>query len=226
MLDDNGSRYQKVGRRLSPAAGFTMIEMMIVLTIIAILSTLAMPSFKGVATSTRLKSSAKGIRDLCHFARNMAITEQLGYFVILDMDQNQYWLADIETFNTAFAAADNMLMQPETSTTAQQLNPMNQTVTTQQLTASRTGNLVGTPNDLASQVTFFSLQIMHTVTAVESSSQQEGQNYIYFSPNGTASIAEIVLQGTGNRGVLVTVEYATGRTKFELINVEQEKEDA
>ena len=120
-----------------------MIEMMIVLTIIAILSTLAMPSFKGVATSTRLKSSAKGIRDLCHFARNMAITEQLGYFVILDMDQNQYWLADIETFNTAFAAANNMLMQPETSTTAQQLNPMNQTVTTQQLTASRAGNLVG-----------------------------------------------------------------------------------
>ena len=111
----------------------------------------------------------------------MAITEQLGYFVILDMDQNQYWLADIETFNTAFAAADNMLMQPETSTTAQQLNPMNQTVTTQQLTASRTGNLIGTPNDLASQVTFFSLRIMHTVTAVESSSQQEGQNYIYFS---------------------------------------------
>ena len=121
---------------VSLAAGFTLIEMMIVLTIIAILSTLAMPSFKGVATSTRLKSSAKGIRDLCHFARNMAITEQLGYFVILDMDQNQYWLADIETFNTAFAAADNMLMQPETSTTAQQLNPMNQTVTTQQLTAN------------------------------------------------------------------------------------------
>ena len=46
----------KSDRQLS--AGFTLIEVMIVLTIIAVLSSVAMPSFKGVAASRQLKASA------------------------------------------------------------------------------------------------------------------------------------------------------------------------
>ncbi|MFB3041982.1 MAG: Tfp pilus assembly protein FimT/FimU, partial [Candidatus Poribacteria bacterium] len=48
--------------------GFTLIEIMLVLTLIAILSAVTMPSMRGFTASSRLKSSAHAIRDMLNFA--------------------------------------------------------------------------------------------------------------------------------------------------------------
>jgi len=69
-------------RRFHADRGFTLIEIMLVLTLLVILSSITMPSIRGFAASTRLKSSARTIQDLLHFARDMAITERIGYLVV------------------------------------------------------------------------------------------------------------------------------------------------
>ena len=91
----------KGGLHLLPPNGFTLIEVMIVLALIAILSSIAMPSLRGFAASTRLKSTAHAIRDMLNFARDMAITERGAYLVVFDLTANRYWLASSETFNLA-----------------------------------------------------------------------------------------------------------------------------
>tara|TARA_B100001123_G_scaffold431766_1_gene553696 strand:- start:1087 stop:1803 length:717 start_codon:yes stop_codon:yes gene_type:complete len=221
----------KSDRQLS--AGFTLIEVMIVLTIIAVLSSVAMPSFKGVAASHRLKASAKGIRDLCYFARNMAITEQSGFFVVLDMDQNRYWLADVETLNQQFRANTGQNMSlVEPSQVSQQVATLQteSVLNTSQPTATRAGILIGQPQQLNDSVQFSSLDIKHNITQIESSNLQTGQGYIYFSPNGTASQAEIVLQSQNSTvgavseeqkpTILIQIEHATARIKLERISAE------
>ena len=221
----------KSDRQLS--AGFTLIEVMIVLTIIAVLSSVAMPSFKGVAASHRLKASAKGIRDLCYFARNMAITEQSGFFVVLDMDQNRYWLADVETLNQQFRAntGQNMsLVEPSQVSQQVATSQTESVLNTSQPTATRAGILIGQPQQLNDSVQFSSLDIKHNITQIESSNLQTGQGYIYFSPNGTASQAEIVLQSQNSTvgavseeqkpTILIQIEHATARIKLERISAE------
>lgn len=213
--------------------GFTLIEVMIVLTIIAVLSSVAMPSFKGVAASRRLKASAKGIRDLCYFARNMAITEQSGFFVVLDMDQNRYWLADVETFNQQFSAntGQNMsLMEPNQESQQMATLQTESVLNTSQPVATRAGILIGQPQQLDDSVQFSSLDIKHNITQIESSNLQTGQGYIYFSPNGTASKTEIVLQSQNSTvgavseeqkpTILIQIEHATARIKLERISAE------
>ena len=220
----------KSDRQLS--AGFTLIEVMIVLTIIAVLSSVAMPSFKGVAASRRLKASAKGIRDLCYFARNMAITEQSGFFVVLDMDQNRYWLADIETLNQQFSTTGQNMSLVGSSQVSQQVATLQteSVLNTSQPTATRAGILIGQPQQLNDSVQFSSLDIKHNITQIESSNLQTGQGYIYFSPNGTASQAEIVLQSQNSTvgavseeqkpTILIQIEHATARIKLERISAE------
>ena len=220
----------KSDRQLS--AGFTLIEVMIVLTIIAVLSSVAMPSFKGVAASRRLKASAKGIRDLCYFARNMAITEQSGFFVVLDMDQNRYWLADIETLNQQFSTTGQNMSLVGSSQVSQQVATLQteSVLNTSQPTATRAGILIGQPQQLDDLVQFSSLDIKHNITQIESSKLQTGQGYIYFSPNGTASQAEIVLQSQNltvgavskeqKPTILIQIEHATARIKLERISAE------
>ena len=104
--------------------GFTLIEIMLVLALIAILSSIAMPSLRGFAASTRLKSTAHAIRDMLNFARDMAITERAAYLVVFDLAANRYWLASSETFNLADPSmpvtASPSSLQPAQQPTADQ----------------------------------------------------------------------------------------------------------
>ena len=206
--------HMRIGAR-SP--GFTITELLLVLTLIGVLSAISMPTLKGFAATRRLKASAATLRSLLTFARDMAITDRTTYLVVFDLDNDRYWLASSETFNpsdplrsaltaqnsTALAAIQNRtnVMTAATSTTgnAVQQNPL-----------SRASGLLGVPHSVEQNVTVAAIVTNHNGGAVQADS---GVAYIYFSPNATSEETLVYLRNSRNQIMSVTIEAASGRVR-------------
>lgn len=190
--------------------GFTLIEVMLVLTLIVILSSVTMPSLRGFAGSTRLKSSASAIRDMLHFARDMAITEGAAYLVVFDLDQNRYWLASSETF-----VASNLQASLITNTS----NTINQTpVQSSELSqpaVSRTSNILGIPQEPNHNISLSQMAINHNSQTKHIDS---GIDYIYFSPTGSSEETILHIQDLDGRVVSISVEAASARVRIQDVD--------
>ena len=200
-------------------AAFTLIEIMIVLTLIVVLSSLAMPSLRGFTASTRLKSSAHGVRDMLHFARDMSITERTPYLVVFDFDLNNYWLASSETFDITDASAS--LITSASSTVLQVLNQQRLDMENSRLghpMVSRTSDVLGHPQSFSQNVT-----LSHMVTNHNFQSNQidSGIDYIYFSPSGSSEETVLYIQERQGKLMSITVEGATGRIHTEELGSQQ-----
>lgn len=66
-------------------AGFTMIEMMIMIVLIGILATLTAPSFIGMVPRLKLKSEARANLNYLRLARSRAIAENSQYGIYFDL---------------------------------------------------------------------------------------------------------------------------------------------
>lgn len=186
--------------------GFTLIEVMLVLTLIVILSTASMPSLRGFAGSTRLKSSASAIRDMLHFARDTAITEGSAYLVVFDLDQNRYWLASSETIAASDLNASLITNASNTPIQAEVQSP-----DLSQRTVARTSMILGIP-----QVPNHSISLSQMVVNRNSQSRHidSGIDYVYFSPTGSSEEATLYIQDPGGRVVSISVEAASARVRI------------
>ncbi len=198
------------------STGFTLIEIMIVLALIAIVSSIAMPSLRGFAASTRLKSTAQAIRDMLNFARDMAITERTSYLVVFDLTTNRYWLASSETFNLA---------APSTPVTTNSVGVQSaQPITDQGTTAlqgtppSRTNAILGIPQKPGHNVSLARMITNHNSQTLQIDS---GVDYVYFSPTGSSEDAVLYFQDQRGHVMSVTVENATGRIRLQKIGSQQ-----
>lgn len=197
--------------------GFTLIEIMIVLALIAILSSIAMPALRGFAASTRLKTTAHTIRDMLNFARDMAITERAAYLVVFDLTANRYWLASSETFNladpsTPLIAASSSLQPSQQSTAGQGLTA------SQQPSPTRTNAILGIPQEPGHNVSLARMITNHNLQTLQI---ETGVDYIYFSPTGSSEDAVLYIQDHRGQAMSITVEHATGRIRLQKINSEQ-----
>lgn len=197
--------------------GFTLIEIMLVLALIAILSSIAMPSLRGFAASTRLKSTAHAIRDMLNFARDMAITERAAYLVVFDLTTNRYWLASSETFNLADPStpvtASPSSLQPTQQPTADQ-----GTTALQQTSPLRTNAILGIPQKPGHNVSLARMITNHNFQTVQIDT---GVDYIYFSPTGSSEDTVLYIQDRRDQAMSITVENATGRVRLQKINSQQ-----
>jgi len=76
----------------SRAAGFTLLELIVVLFILSLAAALIGPTFSRPFGQLRLKAAARDVAALCRFARMQAITHQGVLEVVLDRRTNTYWL--------------------------------------------------------------------------------------------------------------------------------------
>ena len=191
--------------------GFTMMELLLVMAIIAVLSAISMPALKGFASTRRLKASAQTVRNLLVFARDMAITERTGHLVVLDLDRGQCWLASSETFNPQEPLA-SVLTE---GTTRQQNTTAAETV---QQGLTRTGGILGVPQALEQQVTLEAVITNHNGQTAHVNS---GVEYVYFSPTASSEDTQIYLRNRQNRVMSVTVEAASGRVSVRQLTNEE-----
>ena len=194
--------------------GFTLIEIMLVLTLIAILSSITMPSLRGLAVSTRLKSSAHAIRDLLHFARDMAVTERTVYLVVFDLARNRYWLASSETF-AAKDVASSSITNP--SNNINQAVSVTQTSEMTQSTVSRTSMILGIPKKPSHNVSLSQLVTNHNS---QTSQVNSGADYIYFSPTASSEDTTLYIQDQKGKAMSISVEAATGRVRLQDVSAE------
>ncbi|MDE0299723.1 MAG: prepilin-type N-terminal cleavage/methylation domain-containing protein [Candidatus Poribacteria bacterium] len=193
--------------------GFTLIEVMLVLTLIVILSSVTMPSLRGFAGSTRLKSSASAIRDMLHFARDVAITEGSAYLVVFDLDQNRYWLASSETFVASDLASS---LVANTSNTINQ-SEMQRSESSQPV-ISRTSMILGIPRQPNHNII---LSQMVTNRNSRSMNVDDGIDYIYFSPTGSSEDIILYIQDQVGRVVSIEVEAASARVRIQDVAAEE-----
>jgi len=197
--------------------GFTITELLLVLTLIGILSAISMPALKGFAATRRLKSSAATLRSLLTFARDMAITDRTTYLVVFDLDNDRYWLASSETFNPSSPLRSALTAQNSTALAAIQSN-INITAATTTITTNaaqqnplfRVSGLLGVPHSVEQNVTLAAMVTNINGRAVQSDS---GVAYIYFSPNATSEETLVYLRNSRNQIMSVTVDAASGRVR-------------
>lgn len=74
------------------SAGFTMLEMMIIVVIIGIMAAIAVPSFFNAIPRLKARSEARNILNSMRLARSKAVSEGAQYGVYLDVSNMQYIL--------------------------------------------------------------------------------------------------------------------------------------
>ena len=64
-------------------AGFTLVELLVLVIILSIIVTLSTPRFSGTYKSLKTRSEAKKLLDFLRFARGNAVSRQKEYQVLL-----------------------------------------------------------------------------------------------------------------------------------------------
>ncbi len=72
--------------------GFTMVEMLVVLFLIGLMLSIAVPSFIHTVETLKFKATARKIVSTLRYARNTAVFKQMSQAVGFDIDNNLYYL--------------------------------------------------------------------------------------------------------------------------------------
>jgi type II secretion system protein H len=98
------------------AAGFTMLEMMIIIVIIGIVAAMAVPSFYNTIPRLKARTEARNILNFVRLARSRAVSDGSQYGVYIDTSNRQYILFK-DTINPAqmmYNTGDSAVVGPET----------------------------------------------------------------------------------------------------------------
>jgi len=80
--------------------GGMLIELLIVLGIIALLSTIAIPYLRKYQPNLKLSAAARDLTTDLRYAQQLTITEQKVYQIVFDLNNDQYQIQKIDTTTT------------------------------------------------------------------------------------------------------------------------------
>ena len=210
-----------IGRRPehNSSKGFTLIEVTIVLALIMILIGIASPSLKRVTETSKLKSTARMIRSLLAYAKDVAITEGTDYLVVFDLDNQMFWLADrsaLDQGDLSLSLAGALTLTSTAQSTSSTSTTAGSTESSTPESISRTSMILGVPQRPHENVVMLAMETNH-----ETGRQviTGGMDYIPFSMLGTSENSAIYLASVTGRYMAVKVK------RSGIIGVEQISEE-
>lgn len=93
-------------RQSGAAAGFTLLELILVMLIISTLLAVAGPSLRGFFASRKTNDAAAQLLAFTQYARSQAVSEGVVYRLNFDLEERTYWL-------TAWQAGDFQRLKTE-----------------------------------------------------------------------------------------------------------------
>jgi prepilin-type N-terminal cleavage/methylation domain-containing protein len=108
-VDDNRAMEQKFVNR--PTKGFTLIELMVTLAVLAILATVGIPSFQRLAAEYRVSSQANATQAALQFARSEALKRR-GDVVVCQVGAAIIVRPGVDCSGVLETAAVNLLVLP------------------------------------------------------------------------------------------------------------------
>jgi type II secretion system protein H len=102
-----------IHRRFAREKGFTLVEIIIVIAIMAIMMAISIPSFVDWRKNQNFRTTAIGITSFMREARSMAITKGLQHQVVFNPTSKSYQLQVYNITTTSFDAASQALFVPK-----------------------------------------------------------------------------------------------------------------
>jgi len=195
----------------------------IVISIILILVGIASPMLKNVAETAKLKSTAKMIRSLLLYARDVAITEGTDYLVVFDLDNQIFWLSDRSALDQGDLTL-SLLGGSQTGEMSYEEGAQGGSSSTtpyegegEGTTVSRTSMILGVPKKPHENVRIIALETNH-----EAGRQivTRGLDYIPFSMLGTSESSKVYLASPTGKYMAVVVK-RSGIISIERVSEEE-----
>ncbi|QPJ63825.1 MAG: prepilin-type N-terminal cleavage/methylation domain-containing protein [Candidatus Nitronauta litoralis] len=79
------------------SSGFTLLELILVLVVIAVIASLTLPAFSSILTRMEQRSSVKEITTALRYARSKAVSAKVPVVFQAELENNRYWLEELQT---------------------------------------------------------------------------------------------------------------------------------
>jgi len=200
-----------------------MIEVLVVLAIVSILITVTVPSMRAFTEGRRLRTAGDSFKSLCLFERDIASTEGENYIVVLDFENQQYWLAMATAldYNDLSQSVGIGAYGPEQETTTESASSDTATTTTNtgEVTLNpRVTGILGQPRSFGQGIVMARLDVDREGAVRSISSNID---YIQFYANGTAEPASVYLLNTNGDAVVVDVPLVAAQTRSRYLTDEE-----
>ena len=103
-------RYQAYRLRAGSSAGFTLLELLVVIIITGLVVALAVPSFSNLLAGDNLKKASRQLIGLERKLRGEAVRDQQSYILCLDIPASSYWVV---TSDMTTEKQDEMKKNPQ-----------------------------------------------------------------------------------------------------------------
>jgi len=183
---------------MAPRRGFTLIELMVVLTILVLLAGLVAPSFTRQYHEAKLRSTVRDLVALMQYARSQAVVEGTTYRLNIDRDGGRVWVTYYETESEDTSReTEPQFVEDETILGASRTLPDGVTIREVQLGDEALAQL--------------SDEALEQINALSNRLNEEGTPFIAFAPSGTTDGARILLENEYEDRLAVTLDAITGR---------------
>ncbi len=78
-------------------SGFTLLELILVLSLMAVIAGLVLPAFSGIVQRMELRSSIKEITTALRYARSKAVSAKVPVIFQAEFEKSRYWLEEPQT---------------------------------------------------------------------------------------------------------------------------------